>query len=253
MSKSVCVATYNGSRYIEAQLASIIMQLDPDDEVIICDDCSTDNTVDLIEKINDSRIKVYKNNKNLGYVRNFEKCISLSKFDYIFLSDQDDVWTPGRVRLMLESMEADPKALMVASNFDLIDAEGRGVGHFRKLGAVKPYRWLQIASIFAGKSPYYGCTFLLRRQALKYCLPIPENIESHDIWLALVVSMLGGVINLPSATLQHRLHDSNVTVRKRRALTVILKSRLVFARALLLRMPLCLGLKIERETTNEKP
>lgn len=240
---SVCMATYNGAKYIRAQVDSILVQLGPEDELVVCDDCSKDDTLSILASYHDARIKIHKNPSQLGHVRNFERAMSLAGGDYIFLSDQDDVWTPGRVRLMLDSMEADPKALMVASNFDLIDAQGKDVGQFRKLGAVKPYSWLQIASIFAGKSPYFGCTFLLRRRALKYCLPIPEGIESHDIWFGLIASMLGGVINLPGATLKHRVHDSNVTVRKRRALTVILKSRLVFARALALRMPLCLGFK----------
>ena len=159
MNKSVCIATYNGSRYIEEQIASILIQLDSDDEIVICDDCSTDNTVNIIENINDARIKIYRNEVNLGHVKNFEKCISLSKFEYIFLSDQDDIWTPGRVHLMMNSMLSYPKGLMLASNFDLIDGEGKDLGKFRNLGAVKSYRLLQIASIFAGKSPYFGCTF----------------------------------------------------------------------------------------------
>lgn len=240
---SVCMATYNGAKYIRAQVDSILDQLGPTDELVVCDDCSKDETLSILVSYGDARIKIHKNPSQLGHVRNFERAIKLAAGDYIFLSDQDDVWTPGRVRQMLDSMENDSKNLMVASNYDLIDAQGICVGEFRKLGSVKPYRWLQIAYIFAGKSPYFGCTFLLRRKVLKYCLPIPEGIESHDIWFGLIASMLGGVVNLPGSTLKHRVHDSNVTVRKRRALAVILKSRLIFAKELALRIPLCLGAK----------
>lgn len=238
---SVCMATYNGARFIRAQVDSILEQLGPEDELVVCDDGSRDQTLSILVDYHDARIKIHRNPDQLGHVRNFERAISLAEGDYIFLSDQDDVWTPDRVRLMIDSMNAAPEALLVASNFDLIDAQDQEVGQFRKLGRVKPFRWLQVASIFAGRSPYFGCTFLLRREALRYFMPIPGGVESHDIWFGLVASMLGGVVNLPVATLKHRVHDSNVTARKRRALTVILKSRLVFARALVLRMPLCFG------------
>jgi len=235
------MATYNGARFIRAQVDSILEQLGPEDELVVCDDGSRDQTLSILVDYHDARIKIHRNPDQLGHVRNFERAISLAEGDYIFLSDQDDVWTPDRVRLMIDSMNAAPEALLVASNFDLIDAQDQEVGQFRKLGRVKPFRWLQVASIFAGRSPYFGCTFLLRREALRYFMPIPRGVESHDIWFGLVASMLGGVVNLPVATLKHRVHDSNVTARKRRALTVILKSRLVFARALVLRMPLCFG------------
>ena len=104
---SVCIATYNGEKYIREQLDSILVQLGPDDEIVVCDDRSSDRTLELIEGYRDSRIHVHRNEKNLGHVRNFEKAISLSRGDYLFLSDQDDVWLPGRVQEMLGQMQSD--------------------------------------------------------------------------------------------------------------------------------------------------
>ncbi|WP_348688827.1 glycosyltransferase family 2 protein [Acidovorax soli] len=233
---SVCMATFNGAKYIRSQVDSILQQLAPEDELVVCDDGSTDQTIAILVGYGDARIRVHQNPNRLGHVRNFERAMSLAHGDYIFLSDQDDVWVPGRIRRMLDSMDANPQALLVASNFDLMDGQGMPAGEFRALGPVKRFRWLQVASIFAGKSPYFGCTFLIRREALKYCLPIPAGIESHDIWFALVASALGGVVNLPGVTLRHRVHDSNVTARRRRALMVVLRSRLVFAQALVSRL-----------------
>lgn len=244
---SVCMATYNGAKYISSQVDSILEQLGPEDELVVCDDGSSDQTIDIISNYGDTRIKIYRNSSRLGHVRNFERTMLLARGDYIFLSDQDDVWVPGRVCEMLDSINADPKILLLASNFDLIDAEGINAGEFRNLGPVKQFRCLQIASIFAGKSPYFGCTFLLRKKALQYFLPIPAGIESHDIWFALVASALGGVINSPSATLKHRVHESNVSARKRRGWVVVLKSRLIFARALIARALLCLSFQIRRK------
>jgi len=232
---SVCIATYNGEKYIREQVDSILSQLGPDDELVVCDDQSGDRTLEILVGYHDTRIRAYRNETRLGHVRNFEKAISLARGDYIFLSDQDDVWLPGRVAAMLERMAANPRALLVASNFDLIDEAGAGIGEFRLLGPVKPFWLMQLFYIFAGKQPYWGCTFLMRRKILDYCMPIPERIESHDIWIALIASVFGTVVNIHGATLQHRMHGRNVTVKKSRALRVILWSRYYFLRALVLR------------------
>ncbi|TXC88843.1 glycosyltransferase family 2 protein [Paraburkholderia azotifigens] len=240
---SVCIATYNGEKYIREQLDSILAQLGPDDEVIVCDDRSSDRTLELIEDYRDSRIHVHRNEKNLGHVRNFEKAISLSRGDYIFLSDQDDVWLPGRVQEMLGHMQRDASVALVASNFDLINDEGVEVGEYRLLGPVKRSRLRQVLAIFAGKSPYFGCTFLLKRNVLTYCLPIPKDIESHDIWIALMASVFGRVVNISGATLKHRIHDRNMTTKSRRALSLVLKSRYHFFRSLALRV-FCFKFKI---------
>lgn len=232
---SVCIATYNGEKYIEEQLISILNQIANTDEVVICDDCSSDRTIYLIENLADNRIQLYRNPVRLGHVRNFEGAICLARGDYIFLSDQDDVWLPGRVEKMSDLIDADSRAWLIASNFDLIDENGLVAGEFRGLKKVKSSRVMQLLSIFAGRAPYFGCTFLLKREALKYCLPIPKNIESHDIWIAMVVSCLGKVVNIWQPTLQHRIHGANVTVKTRRALWVVVKSRFYFLFQLLIR------------------
>ncbi|RDK12132.1 glycosyltransferase family 2 protein [Cupriavidus lacunae] len=233
---SVCIATYNGEAYIREQLDSILEQLGGGDEVVVCDDQSRDRTLEIIAGYQDSRIRVYRNEARLGHVRNFERAMSLSKGEFIFLSDQDDVWLPGRVQLMMSRLMEDSDVELVASNFDLIDPNGLRVGEFRKLGAVKVSRFGQIFAIFAGRAPYFGCTFLLKRTLLESCLPIPRGIESHDIWFALVASSVGKVVNLPVPTLLHRIHGGNLTAEKRRALAVVLGSRLLFLKSLVLRI-----------------
>jgi len=233
---SVCIATYNGAAYIREQLDSILAQLGEGDEVIVCDDQSSDGTLDIIDGYHDTRIRTFRNESRLGHVRNFEKAMSLSKGDYIFLSDQDDIWLPNRVQMMLSRFNGDPDVELVASNFDLIDVNGVHLGEFRRLGGVKKSRFGQVFAIFAGRAPYFGCTFLIRRRLLDSCLPIPHGVESHDIWFALVASLVGKVVNLPEPTLLHRIHGGNVTTKKRRALVVVLRTRLLFVYALVLRM-----------------
>jgi glycosyltransferase involved in cell wall biosynthesis len=233
---SVCIATFNGEKYIEKQLASILSQIAENDEVVICDDGSNDRTISLIENFTDIRIRLHNNPIRLGHVKNFEAALSLARGDYIFLSDQDDVWLSGRVERMLSFVEGESRAWLVASNFDLIDENGVLTGEFRGLGSVKSSKTSQLFSILAGSAPYYGCTFLLKKEALKYCLPIPNNIESHDIWIAMVVSCLGRVVNIWQPTLQHRIHGTNMTVKNRRRLWIILRSRFSFLVSLVVRL-----------------
>ena len=98
---SVALACYNGENFIYEQIQSIINQTITDLEIIICDDKSTDNTIDIIHNIKDKRIKLYQNNIQLGVVKNFEKAISLCNGEYIALSDQDDVWVEKKLEKQL--------------------------------------------------------------------------------------------------------------------------------------------------------
>lgn len=225
---SVCIATYNGSRYIREQLDSILDQLGEHDEIVICDDQSSDNTIEILQGYGDPRIRIIRNAERLGYVRNFERALGLARGNFIFLSDQDDVWIPGRVNNMLAVFEAQPSVELVASNFDKIDGKGTFIGSAQGLSELGGSRLLQIFKMFMGRAPYFGCTFALRREFLRDCLPIPEGIESHDIWMAMIANARGKAFNLIEPTLLHRIHGGNVTASKRRALGVVLKSRFIF-------------------------
>src|SRR6476469_4547127 len=96
---SVCMATYNASRYIHNQIDSIRIQLASEDEIIISDDLSEDDTLKIIRRINDPRIKIIQGNAKLGIIKNFERALYAAKGDFIFLSDQDDVWLPNKVNV----------------------------------------------------------------------------------------------------------------------------------------------------------
>ncbi|MFA6072445.1 MAG: glycosyltransferase [Janthinobacterium sp.] len=115
---SVCIATFNGAKYIKAQLSSILNQLGKDDEVIVSDDSSSDHTIEIIRQFNDSRIKIYSDNKFQSPILNFEHAISKATGKYIFLSDQDDEWAPDKVATLLPLLE---EKMLVASHFRFID------------------------------------------------------------------------------------------------------------------------------------
>ena len=111
------MATYNGEQFIEKQVLSILSQLSKIDELIIVDDCSSDNTINILKDINDSRIKIHKNHENMGHVLSFCKSVSFAKNKYIFLSDQDDIWI---VNLMIQNIVEDD-SILLTSNFKWID------------------------------------------------------------------------------------------------------------------------------------
>ena len=121
---SIALASYNGENYIREQLDSILLQSISDFELIICDDCSTDNTYQILEeyKARDSRIHIYRNEQNLGFKKNFEKAISLCKGEYIALSDQDDIWLVDHLKILLDKIN---NHSMVSGNAIMVDSNNK--------------------------------------------------------------------------------------------------------------------------------
>lgn len=220
---SVCMATYNGSQYIERQLKSILNQLDERDEVIIVDDCSTDNTVDIINDINSDIIKLIINNRNLKHVKSFEKAIGLASNDYIFLSDQDDIWLEGRVNLMYSELES---SYLITGNSLFCSSEESSINF--KLDGVKSSTsratFRNIFMLMLGESSYFGCTMAFKKELIKHILPFPNNIESHDQWIAICANVLNKNKHIDESVLIRRIHDSNESY-KYRSLIKKLKTR----------------------------
>ena len=178
---SVCIATYNGEKYIKEQLLSILPQLGKKDEVIISDDHSTDNTLDIVKGLNDNRIKIVINNREKGYTSNFENALSYAIGDYIFLSDQDDIWMSNKVDYCIaELKEYD----LVVSDAILINSKGEKIddSFFYKRNVY--YTWL--GNIF--KFGFLGCCMAFKMNVLKKALPFPKKhlYCTHDNWIFLV-------------------------------------------------------------------
>jgi glycosyltransferase involved in cell wall biosynthesis len=231
VSISVAMATYNGAEYVTGQLASILEQLGPDDEVIIVDDHSTDGTVAAIRTLDDPRIAVHVNDRNRGDVFSFGRAISLAKNDVVFLSDQDDIWSPGRVELMTHRL-LESGASVVTSNFDWMDTHGTPI--------VIPYDGVSsrdsakhlrnIVDIFVGKTNYFGCAMAFRHRFLPVISPIPAFVESHDLWIALASNLAAANSHLDEVTLRKRKHANNATSTvSRRPIAQRLWSRVIFA------------------------
>ncbi|MCO4274860.1 glycosyltransferase [Pseudarthrobacter sp. HLT3-5] len=221
------MATYNGSRYIDEQLESILRELGPDDEIVIVDDASSDGTVDRIRSFTDARIRLIEAAANQGYVQSFEQAALASRGNAIFLSDQDDVWVEGRLDAMLEALES---AAVVASNFDVLGGGDRpGIPLLQESDSAR--HRANLFGILVGYRAYYGCGMAFRREVLSSFAPIPPYLrESHDLWLAILGNSAGSIRHLGEATLLRRIHNDNATPRGWRSLSVMMAARVVLIR-----------------------
>ncbi|WP_294962758.1 glycosyltransferase [Sulfurimonas sp.] len=233
MQSSICIATYNGEKYISEQLSSILKQINKNDEIIIINDCSTDNTLMLIEQIHDIRIKIYNNIKNKGHVYSFSKAIGLANNEIIFLSDQDDIWVENRFNIMKDKLIKSNSSLLT-SNFSTFNYIYKSDYVFKdNLNPVQESESFcnikNIIKIFLGKISYYGCCMVIKHDIKEIIYPIPKYIESHDIWIALIANLLGKNLHINDMSLFRRIHDNNVSVKSKRKILKILKTRVIFS------------------------
>ena len=232
---SVAMATYDGSAHVAEQLASILAQLGPDDEVVVVDDASSDDTLDVLATVADPRVRVLPSAVNRGYVRAFEAALTAARGEVVLLSDQDDVWLPGRRDAMVEALRAHQ---VVATNLTTLGGPDALRGPFGQPDwRLDPRddgrRVANIVGILAGLRPYYGCAMGVRRDALATVLPFPKHlVESHDLWLAMYGNLTGSIAHLERRTVARRLHDDNATPTRPRGPRAVLVSRLRLVRAL---------------------
>jgi len=228
---SVCMAAYNGSLHIEEQIHSILSELGDNDELIIVDDCSTDQTVELINEVGDARIRLISLPSNRGYVKTFERALQEARGDYVFLSDQDDIWIPGRVELMISSMGANS---LVVSNCKHIEGTAGRFQQIRLRARDSRHTVRNALGILVGYRLHWGCAMALRRTLLEQVLPFPGYMtESHDQWIAMVGVLSRSVQYLEADTILHRLHGENLTPKGIRSLNKIATARISFLRNLI--------------------
>lgn len=207
---SICIATYNGEKYIKDELLSIIPQLSTDDEIIISDDGSTDNTIALIDSLNDSHISIIKNvyhdpDKKPGWnvTKNFENALIHAKGDYIFLADQDDIWMPNKVKECIDAL----------SSSDLVIHE-MALFQGDKLEDLHRIHWngkFRFRNFLLLKGKYYGCSMAFKKTALQWALPFPDYLLLHDYWIGIISELCGKVTFIPEPLIKYRLHGDNVS------------------------------------------
>lgn len=212
---AVLMSTYNGEAYLKEQLDSILTQSMPDFVLYIRDDGSIDGTVELIRSYNDTRI-CFQEGENLGPAGSFFALLQRARdADYIFFSDQDDIWYPNKLEKMLrEIVKYSGVPTMVFSDFSMIDEKGFIIGR-----SFSEYASLQVApeEVSVCKliaHPYvFGCASVINCELAGLVLQPPKGIEMHDCWIALTAASVGKLIYMPEQTIAHRFHSRNATGR----------------------------------------
>lgn len=220
---SVAMCTFNGGRYLYQQLKSIENQTYPVSDVVIRDDGSTDSTLDIINEFQRRgtlNITVIQNSKNLGVIKNFELTIGMCTGEFVALADQDDVWLPQKLEIILGYFETNPDCGYVFSNAELVDSEGLIlVGTlFDKIGfdstRQSEFNGLyQLETMLNRGSVVYGTTLVYRNCFKSEILPIDsESLAcTHDTWISLYLTAIGmRGIALPLPLVQYRQHSGQM-------------------------------------------
>lgn len=212
MKISVCLASYNGSKYIGKQISSILVQLGQNDELIISDDGSTDDTIQIIKSFNEKRIVLISNEKVIRTGRriyshylvssNFENALKKSSGDVIFLADQDDIWTKNKIEVMLSHLE---NYSLVMSDCSVINDNEEILSHSFFNGMSLPRGILKNIS----KPLYHGCCMAFRKEILNVVLPFPRRTILHDSWIGILAENFGDVKFINDKLVLYRRHFDN--------------------------------------------
>ena len=208
---SVCIATYNGERFIEEQLASILPQLKEGDEVLISDDHSTDATLEIVKKFRSPLVRIIEGPCNGSLISNFEHALTKCKGDYIFLCDQDDKWLPNKVEVTLKALQ---KADCVVSDCYVTDEHFQITSDsFYALNKTKSGKYYNLLL----KNGYLGCCMAMTRRMVERALPFPQHLPMHDIWLGNVAAFHYKVEFIPERLIYFRRHGKNASVTARKS------------------------------------
>ncbi|PLW80815.1 glycosyltransferase family 2 protein [Candidatus Woesearchaeota archaeon] len=202
---SIAMTTYNGEKYLKEQLDSIFNQSYKNLEVIVCDDCSNDKTVEILEEYSKNfGLKYFSNENNLGFKKNFEKAISLCTGDFIALADQDDIWEKHKIEILVKNIGV---CSLIHSASSLIDENSNFISPLWIKQDNFKYSFEKM--IFG--NTITGCTTLFKRELLKDFSPIPSGEKYHDWWLALLATKNNGITYVNEPLVKYRQHSSQDT------------------------------------------
>lgn len=211
---SVAMCTFNGSRFLPEQLASILQQTRLPDEMVVCDDGSTDDTLAILSRFAQTApfpVHIHQNAERLRFSRNFARCIGLCVGEITILTDQDDVWMLDRIDQTHKAFAADPALTFTFSDAPLIDENGQPLDRSIFSGLTYPPRDRRRLEEGHDMFPFLvrwagllGCTLAFRTEYRKFFLPLPEAWP-HDTWLTIVLSSLGPSKRLSPVT-NYRQH-----------------------------------------------
>lgn len=220
MPASVVLCTYNGERWLPELWRSLLAQTHVPDEIVVRDDASSDGTFAVLENLREEalargiRVTLARNERNLGFVGNFEAALADASGGIVFLCDQDDIWHPHKIALMLAQFERRPDLLLLHSDARLVDQTGRDMrcGLFEALEITRRERALihsgRAFDALLRRNLATGATLAFRRSLLKDVAPFPPEWV-HDEWLAIIAAAIGEVDCLEQPLIDYRQHGGN--------------------------------------------
>lgn len=210
---SIAMATYNGEKYLREQLDSILNQTINDWELIVCDDCSKDATWNILQEYaqKDVRIKIYRNEQNIGFVKNFEKAVSLCSGEYIAFSDQDDIWVKKHLDILYKNLNGGIASVGDAKIINEDGIETSDVLSERDLFFVKGSNSDFLFRILFYQGPFQGSSSLYHKSIFTSTLPIPLGIGSHDVWFSAAACCFEKLHYTTEIVNQYRIHGHNTS------------------------------------------
>lgn len=198
------MATFNGSRFIKEQISTILLQLGDEDELIISDDSSSDNTIDIIKSFNDIRIILLEKNKFYNPIFNIENALKKASGNYIFLADQDDIWVKDKINTCLKYLE---EYDLVLSDCNVIDENNRQIED--SLFRIRKSKPGFIKNLYSNS--YMGCCMAFNRKIVGKALPFPPDIAMHDMWIGLIAELTSKTYFIRQKLVNYRRHSENVS------------------------------------------
>ena len=209
----ILVATYNGEKYLKEQLESLLNQTYKNINIIISDDCSSDGTKEILKEyeIKHQNITVYYQEKNLGYIKNFEFLLKKVESRFFMLCDQDDVWYESKVEESINKLKSSD-ADLVFTDLEVVDENLNTIyksfwdyyNYRKKIKKYNDYRLVYMHNVVS------GCTILAKASFIKKIIPMPSNSwVIHDYIIVLTVLLNGKVTYIPHPTIKYRQHKSN--------------------------------------------
>ncbi len=218
---SIAVCTYNGERFLQQQLDSLLAQTLRPDEIIVRDDVSSDSSAAIAAafatraQTRGIRVDAQVNPENLGYRRNFQEAITACSGDLIFLCDQDDVWDATKLQRFADIFQARPELLVLHSNARLIDGQGEPLpGSLFASLKIRPHELRgmhdgRAFEVLLRRNLLTGAAMAFRRSVLPQVLPLPTHGWVHDAWIGILAATAGVVDTLEECTIAYRLHEHN--------------------------------------------
>ncbi len=219
MKISIAMATYNGARYLNQQIESILAQTTRPDEIIVCDDQSTDNTAEILDGYSrQSVLSYFVNESRLGVIDNFTRAVALTASEnYVALSDQDDQWMPDKLEKLaavMQETEVEGTPCMIYSDLLLVDKDDKilNKSFWNEVGQQERYQH-NLQTLLFGQF-VNGCTTLMNPALRSMFRNIPTNARfHHDDWIALAAFTFGHVKRIDEPLVRYRKHDTNVTIK----------------------------------------